>query len=132
MKKREDEDEPVTHRPPPEATSPWSPTAVDDAQLDPTGHGLALAPGRHTIIIVCSDCAKARTLEKRLTARTSLASVVALPADEPPLTSAVFQQIDPEPLRQAAGGRNTPPPQTKVPRHAADPWDFAHHDRRRR
>jgi hypothetical protein len=131
VKKHEHEEETTGRAPPREATSPWSRTDVDDAQLDPSGQGLALAPGRHTIIVVCGDCAKARTIQKQLAERASLSSIVALPDDEPPITSAVFQPVDLEPLRHAHGGRTTPP-STQAPRHAADPWDFAHHDRRRR
>ncbi|MBX3161698.1 MAG: hypothetical protein KF773_37400 [Deltaproteobacteria bacterium] len=119
------DDEAVTHR---FATSPWSTAAVDDARLDlpPVGQGLALAPGRHTIIVVCSDCARARAIRRRLAARASVAELVLDDRDEPPITSAtVFEPIDAEPLRHAHGGRATP-------RHAADPWDYAHHDRRRR
>ncbi len=110
-------------------TSPWSDTAVDDSQLEGTGTGLALAPGRHTIVVVCSECAKARTIKKTVKEHASLVSAAQLADDEPVFTSAAFTPIDPEPLRSAHGGVASSP---QVPRHAADPWDFAHHDRRRR
>jgi hypothetical protein len=132
----DDDDECATNREPPrDATSPWSATDVDDAQLEPRGQALALAPGRHTIIVVCGDCAKVRTIHKQLAERASFAEIADLVAheDEPPITSApVFEPIDEEPLRHAHGGRATPAGAQQTPRHATDPWDFAHHDRRRR